>query len=51
MIFVMSLKTGKPSLMYVLDATFKSLIESTTGKIVSGRDSEETSKAFGGRLS
>jgi hypothetical protein len=32
-------------------AALLSLIESATGKIVSGRDSEETSKAFGGSLS
>lgn len=32
-------------------AALLSLIENATGKIVSGRDSEETSKAFGGSLS
>lgn len=32
-------------------AALISLIENATGKIVSGRDSEETSKAFGGSLS
>lgn len=47
----MSFRTAEPSLKDVLDSISRGLIESATGKIVSGRDSEETSKAFGGSLS
>lgn len=42
----MSFRTAEPALSALLE-----MIEGATGKAVSGRESEETVKAFGGALS